>query len=216
MRLPGYCSITWWCSPPGWAAKHLIIRSDQVPPGGVDARFSASLLLALDALASKSRISASSLKGLSLYSICSHSLNYRKRKQFTILPKCLQQSRLFSNARLPATDLVGLSGLELLELALKAQVGAGAGPGHLHCGQGLLPAQARHRHDVSHHQGDAAGHARQTVRGERRRTKSTAREIKGVGLHEETRMLPRINNSSGLVCHVHGRVRNWSHAVVSQ
>lgn len=60
---------------------HLIIsieRSDQRSPGGVDSCFSTPSPLTLDAAASKSRRSASSLKELSLYSFCSHSLNYRK------------------------------------------------------------------------------------------------------------------------------------------
>ncbi|TNN54016.1 hypothetical protein EYF80_035784 [Liparis tanakae] len=50
------------------------------------------------------------------------------------------------------TDLVSLGSLKLLELALEAQVGASTGPDHPHCCQRLLPAQSRHRHDVSHHQ----------------------------------------------------------------
>lgn len=63
----------------------------------------------------------------------------------------------------PSTDLFGLSSLKLLELVLKAPVGPSTGPDHLDCGQRLLPAQSRHRHDISHHQGDTAGDPCQTV-----------------------------------------------------
>lgn len=71
----------------------------------------------------------------------------------------LYSTRSLSLSR-AASDLIRLSGLKLLELALEAQVGAGAGPDHPHCSQRLLPAQTSDRHDVRQHQGDAAGHAR--------------------------------------------------------
>lgn len=67
------------------------------------------------------------------------------------------------------TDLISLSRLEILELPLEAQVGAGAGPRDPHSGQCLLPAQPRHCHDVGDHQGDAAGHPGQTAGREGRR-----------------------------------------------
>lgn len=49
----------------------------QIAPGGVDVSFFMPSLspLTFDALASRSRMWASSLKGLSLYTVCSHSLN---------------------------------------------------------------------------------------------------------------------------------------------
>lgn len=51
------------------------LRNDQMPPGGGDARVFSSSAFSLDTLASKHRMWASSLKGLSLYSSRSHSLN---------------------------------------------------------------------------------------------------------------------------------------------
>lgn len=56
------------------------------------------------------------------------------------------------------TNLISLGSLELLELALKAEVGASRGPDNPDGRQGLLPAQSCHCHDVSYHQGDTAGH----------------------------------------------------------
>lgn len=60
------------------------------------------------------------------------------------------------------THLICLSGLKVLELALETQVGASTGTDHLHSRKCVLPAQSRHCHDVSDHEGDAAGNSRQT------------------------------------------------------
>lgn len=62
-RLTGQLKIVW--------------MKGQIPPGGMDVSFIMPSLtpLTFDALASRSRIWASSLKGLSLYSVCSQSLN---------------------------------------------------------------------------------------------------------------------------------------------
>lgn len=72
---------------------------------------------------------------------------------------------LSRGVEVPRTHLVRLRGLELLELMLETQVGAGAGSDHLDGGQRLLPAHSRHRHDVSYHQGDAAGNTCQAAKG---------------------------------------------------
>lgn len=71
-----------------------------------------------------------------------------------------------SDTKVSMTDLISLSSLKFLELALKAQVWASTGPDHLHSSQCLLPAQSCHRHDVSYYQSDTAGHTCQTVKRE--------------------------------------------------
>lgn len=83
----------------------------------------------------------------------------KEEKNFT---KCKKNLR---GSEVPRTHLIRLRGLKLLELMLETQVGASAGSDHLHGGQRLLPAHSCHRHDVSHHQGDAAGHTCQAAKG---------------------------------------------------
>lgn len=146
-----------------WAATPLTGGCDQFPPGRGDACFFSSSTFSLDNLASKSRIWASSSKGVSLYSIRSHSLNYKRKRR--IFMKC---KTLFRGLEVPRTHLVRLRGLELLELILETQVGASAGSDHLHGSQRLLPAHSCHRHDVSYHQGDAAGNTCQAAKGQGR------------------------------------------------
>lgn len=85
-------------------------------------------------------------------------------KNFTICATLIMYYlSLLCNAVVFKADLISLISLELLELPLEAQVGASTGPGHPHRSQCLLPTQSCHRHDVSNHQGDTAGHTCQTV-----------------------------------------------------
>lgn len=84
----------------------------------------------------------------------------KEEKNFT---KC---KTLFRGSEVARTHLIRLRGLELLELMLETQVGASAGSDHLHGGQRLLPAHSCHRHDVSYHQGHAAGHTCQAAKGQ--------------------------------------------------
>lgn len=55
------------------------------------------------------------------------------------------------------TYLCKLEVFELLQLPQEAQVRSGARPHRPDGGQGLHPAAPRHRHEVGHHQSDAAG-----------------------------------------------------------
>lgn len=144
---PEHCGVTHHCGPPGWAVKYLK-GANQKPPGGVDACFLSCSPFTLDPLTSSSRISASSLKGLSLYSIRNHFLNYRTRRQefqkiwrrnFTFIfshisyitaIQYVSVSSSVSPLWLCTTYLICLSGLKLLQLALEAKVGPGTGPDH--------------------------------------------------------------------------------------
>lgn len=142
----------------------------QMPPGGGHACAVFSSAFSLDTLASKHRMSASSLKGLSLYSSRSHSLNCEetgephKNGTFSRCMLCFPSFYVsFLYSQCEEVHLIRLRGFKLLELLLETEVGACAGSHHLDSSQHFLPAHPRHRHDVSHHQGDTARNARQAV-----------------------------------------------------
>lgn len=87
----------------------IVWTKGQIPPGGVDVSlFTASPSpLTFGALTSRSRTWASSLKGLSLYSVCSHSLNCTDTQRHnTLKNKQTNPSHLPSPAR-PTPDLPG-------------------------------------------------------------------------------------------------------------
>lgn len=147
------------------------LRNDQMPPGGGDARVFSPSAFSLDTLASKHRMWASSLKGLSLYSSRSHSLSCEEtvesHKNATFSRCMLSLSSFYVslfNTQCQEVHLIRLCGLKLLELLLETKVGACAGSHHLHSSQYFLPAHPRHRHDVSYHQSDTARNACQTVK----------------------------------------------------
>lgn len=79
----------------------------QIPPGGGGVSFFMPSLspLTFNTLPSRSRIWSSSLKGLSLYSVCSHSLNCTNRECHNMQSSL---SDLLSPAR-PTPDLPGCS-----------------------------------------------------------------------------------------------------------
>lgn len=136
-RLTGQLKIVW--------------MKGQIPPGGMDVSFFMPSLspLTFDALASRSRIWASSLKGLSLYSVCSQSLNCTNTEYRLFF--ITRRTAWVIYFHLLAPHLICLGVLKLLELVLEAHVGGGAGSGNLHCCECVAPAQPRHCHDVGDH-----------------------------------------------------------------